>query len=122
MTRLLNVLLFLALLPSASFAAELSIVSGVYQREKSKVDGANAGGTSAIEVGGRFADKLTEQQMWYGEGKILLKSYEAGSGASAPDNYTGLTARGGIRYLFTEFSEKIVPYIAGAGGYESDKE
>ena len=102
-------------------AGEVSLVSGLYKHDKTKVDGVNAGGSTTIEVGGRYGDKITRQQAWYTEVGILLKSYESGAGREAPDNFTGIKALGGIRYVFPDFSEKVLPYIAGAAGYQTDK-
>ena len=102
-------------------ALDLSLISGVYKQEKNKTDGAKAGGSNAVSAGARVGDRFTAHQGWFTDGKIVLKSFEGGDGAPAPDNYTGLSLAGGYRYYLMELNKQIVPYLGAAGAYETDK-
>lgn len=100
---------------------EISGVSTLYQSEKVKQDGSNAGGETNITIGGRAHQFATEDQQWFGEARIALTSWDAPSGSKAPSNATSIWLLGGFRQFFTEFSQVVIPYAQLYGGYKSQK-
>ncbi len=109
-------------LSSAALAAEISMVSGIYQGTKTKIDGDDQGGESAISLGARYAEPLTDAFHWYGEGSLTLRSYDAPDGLKAPSDSTSIALFGGVRIYFPEFSQVVTPYFGGRAGFQSIKE
>lgn len=103
------------------FAAEVSLVSGLYRSKEDKVGGQDQGKETIINAGGRYADELGVRLFWFGEGDLTLKSYTAGSSGDSPSNSTGLSAGGGVRYYFDKLGETISPYAYGKGLFRNEK-
>ncbi len=103
------------------FAAEASLVSGLYRSSEEKIGGTNQGKETIINAGGRYSDELSTYLFWFGEGALTLKSYTSGPAGSSPSNSTGLSAGGGVRYYFNKLSEAISPYGYGKGLFKNEK-
>ena len=110
--------LLMTVAPAAQ-AGEVSFVSGLYRTEKTKVDGADVGSKSTIDLGGRFSEAIDPRLYWFAEGLLTTRSY---SGTGAPDNNTSLSAGGGVRYYFGRFAEFAVPYASAYGAYKDVKD
>src|SRR5690606_28589240 len=81
---------------SASYAAEVSLLSGLYKQEKEKRGGEDAGDRSEIELGGRYADEYDVGMDWFGEAALTMRSYDAPSGQTSPSDSTSLNLGGGL--------------------------
>lgn len=103
-------------------AADIAMVSGLFKNESAKVDGTNAGGKTEISVGGRYHEDMSTHMAWFGHGGLSIKSYKAGKGAEAPDNSTGITLGGGVRWYFNPFSAAAVPFAGAMGYYKNDRD
>jgi hypothetical protein len=113
--RLIGTTLALATLmgASSSMAADVTVVSGFYERSSPKFEGKNTGSTSKVSLGGRYTDDLTSESAWIGGAEIALRSYSGSGGIPTPDNSVSMTITGGARYYFKPFAEAIVPYVSG---------
>ena len=111
----------LLLLATGGQAAEVSLISGLYQSEENKLDGDDAGGEQVISLGGRFGDDMDARMLWFGEGSLALRSYDAPKGGKAPSNSTSLSLGGGVRMYFDPFSESVAPYVLAQGSYRNEK-
>ncbi len=116
-----SLLLFAAMSGSNLFAADVTLVSGFYQKESNKIDSQSVGSTSTISLGGRFSDDLTESVAWLGEANVKMRSYTAAAGRVTPDNGVGLSVGGGARNYFKAFTAGVVPYVSGMATIVSDK-
>jgi hypothetical protein len=116
------VLIGLVALSAQAKAAEISLLSGVYQNEESKLNGDDDGGKSTISLGGRFGDQLDARILWFGRGELVLRSHDAPKGGKAPSSSTSLAVGGGLRYYFDPFSQSVAPYIEGEGSFQSIKD
>lgn len=117
------VILFLTLAGSTTLqAAELSLLSGLYQSEKSQYDGDDNGGKSTISAGGRFGEALDQHVHWFGQGVLTLRSYDAPKGGKAPASSTSLALGGGVRYYFGALSERLYPFVAALGEFRNEKD
>ena len=96
---------------TSALALDLSLVSGGYKQEKQKNDGVRAGSSTAIQGGARIGDRFSTHQGWYGDGLVILKTFDGGDNTPSPDNYTGLNVGGGYRLYLMEFNKQITPYI-----------
>ncbi len=103
-------------------AADVTMVSGFYQKENQKIDGKTKGSISKISLGGRFSDDLNTNTAWIGEGDLNMRSYTASGGVPTPDNSVGLTVGGGVRYYFKPIATAVVPYAAAMAWIKNDKE
>ncbi len=101
---------------SVAYAGEISMISGLYQSEKTKAGG-NTVGTSTMGVGLRYAEPLDDVMHWFGQANLTLRSY---SGSPSPDNSTSLALLGGVRYYFPAFSVSVTPFLSLYGGYKAD--
>lgn len=109
-----------ALAPSIH-AADVTFLSGIYQKSSDKVDGSSRGSTSTLSFGGRFSDDLTTETAWVAEGDLRLISYSAAAGSPTPDNAMGLKLGGGSRYYFKPIVEAVVPYATGIVTLKNEK-
>jgi len=105
-----------------ALAGELSLVSGFYRSEKSKIDGDDAGKESTIDIGGRFADLFDTRTQWFAQGLLTMKSYDAGKNDKAPSDSTSLALGGGIRYYFNKMAEDVTPFAYGLAQYKNQKD
>lgn len=110
-----------ALVAHNAFAAEVSLISGLYKKSSTKTDGKNAGSTSTIGAAGRFHDDLGGSLAWYGAAGLLLNSYTAADGRSSPDNGVSLSIGGGVRHYFKPFGTAVVPFGAIGGDIRNGK-
>lgn len=110
-----------ALLSTGAFAAEVSLVSGVYKKAATKVDGKNSGSTSMFGAGGRYHDDLGGSMAWYGSAGVLFNSYTAPDGRSSPDNAVNLSVGGGVRHYFKPFGAGVVPFGSVGGEIRNGK-
>lgn len=120
-TALLASLLMAMPFLQEAYAADVTFLSGIYQKSSDKVEGVSAGSTSTLSVGGRFSDDLTTETAWVAEGDLRLISYSAASGVPSPDNAMGLKIGGGSRYYFKPIVEAVVPYATGIVTLKSEK-
>lgn len=120
-TALLTSLLMAMPFLQEAHAADVTFLSGIYQKSSDKVEGVSAGSTSTLSVGGRFSDDLTTETAWVAEGDLRLISYSAASGVPSPDNAMGLKIGGGSRYYFKPIVEAVVPYATGIVTLKSEK-
>lgn len=102
-------------------AADVTLISGFYQKSSEKINGSTKGSTSLISLGGRFADDLNTDTAWLAEGSLKLRSYAASAGNPTPDNSMGVTIGGGARYYFKPWVTAVVPYVSGIVKITSDK-
>ncbi len=103
-------------------AADLSLISGLYQSEDKKVEGEDSGSKSVIEVGSRYGDKFDGEMIeWFGQGSLILKSYDAGANDVSPSNSTSLRIGGGLRNYFDPLTENVAPFVHLLGEYRADK-
>jgi hypothetical protein len=112
--------LFLSVFLSWSISAsgaEISLLSGVYQSETTKVNGAKSLETDTISLGGRYGDFIDLRQAWFMEALVSFQQYEAPT--NAPDNSNNLTIGGGYRYYISRISESLIPYGAVSGRYRN---
>lgn len=116
----ISLVALVGLTPSAS-AFDLSLVSGGFQQDKIKTDGAKAGGGNTMQGGARVGDRFSTHQGWYAQGLIAAKTFEGGDNTPAPDNFTGLSVAGGYRLYLIEFSKSVTPFVGIGGAYETDK-
>lgn len=107
---------------SVAQAAEISLLSGLYQSEESESGGANAGGKTTISAGGRFSEQLDGNLFWFAQGGLILRSFKEDAAGNAPSNSTSLNAGGGMRYYFAKLSENVSPFAYGMGEFKSDKD
>jgi hypothetical protein len=103
-------------------AADVTLVSGFYQKSSEKIDGKTKGSTSVFGAGGRFSDDLNTDMAWIGQGDLEMKSYTASAGIPSPDNALGMEVGGGVRYYFKPFAPAVVPYVSGIASVLSDKD
>jgi hypothetical protein len=115
------VTLAVGMFASSTMAAELSMLSGLYKTEKSKVSDDDAGGQTAIQVGARYGDKLEAMLEWFAQSQLVLRSYDAPEGGEAPSNSTSIFIGGGVRSYFDPITENTAPFITGWGEYRNDK-
>jgi hypothetical protein len=113
--------LLLGLQATPSMAADVTFLSGIYQKSSDKVDGSSRGSTSTLSLGGRFSDDLTTETAWVAEGDLRLISYSAAAGSPSPDNAMGLKLGGGSRYYFKPIVEAVVPYATAIVTIKSEK-
>jgi hypothetical protein len=109
------------LMPQIANAADVTFLSGIYQKSSAKVDGSSRGSTSTVSLGGRFSDDLTTETAWVAEGDIRLISYSVTGGGPTPDNALGLKVGGGSRFYFKPIVEAVVPYATGIVTMRSEK-
>jgi len=114
--------LVLSLVSNRGFAADVSLVSGLFKKESAKIDGKNAGNTSEFGAAGRFHDDLSESMGWYAEGGLALNSYSATDGRRSPDNGVSILLGGGVRHYFKPFATAVVPYASAGGDVRNRKE
>ena len=119
--RILAVTLLSASATTSLNAADITLLSGFYQKSSEKIDGVTKGSTSLVSLGGRFSDDLNTDTAWIGEGAIKMRSYAASGGSPSPDNSMGVTIGGGVRYYFKPFATAVVPYVSGIAKVTSDK-
>lgn len=98
---------------TSSMAADVTLLSGFYERTSPKIEGKNTGSTSTVSLGGRYTDDLTSDTAWIGSANIALRSYTGSGDIPTPDNSVSMTIGGGARYYFKPFAEAIVPYVSG---------
>ena len=103
-------------------AADIAMVSGLFKNEEAKIDGTNAGGKTEISFGARYHEDMATSMAWFAHGGLSLKNYKGGKDTKAPDNTTGITMGGGVRWYFTPFSTAAVPFASGMGYYKNDKD
>lgn len=116
--RPLPTLLLLGILfTNPAFGWEISLVSGLFHHEEYKTAGADTGGKSEFTLGARVAELVSPSMHWYSEGIVVHRTFESAPGIKTPDDKTSLVAKGGVRYYFFEFSDKVAPFLAAAGGY-----
>ncbi len=115
------VLLAATTFSSNLFAADVTLVSGFYEKASDKIASQSVGSKSTVSLGGRFSDDLTESVAWIGEAQLKMRSYSAASGRVTPDNGLGLTVGGGARNYFKPFVAGVVPYVSGVARILSDK-
>lgn len=116
-----GLLLSLGFFVSPANAADVTFLSGVYQKASDKVDGSSRGSTSTLSFGGRFSDDLTTETAWVAEGDLRFISYSAAAGGPSPDNALGLKLGGGSRFYFKPIVEAVVPYATGIVTIKSEK-
>lgn len=102
-------------------AADVTLLSGFYQRTSPKIEGKSTGSTSTISLGGRYSDDLTTEMAWIGGAEIALRSYSGSGGIPTPDNSVGMVIRGGARHYFKPFADAIVPYVSGIASLVNTK-
>lgn len=102
-------------------AADVTLISGFYEKSNEKIDGKTKGSISTVSLGGRFSDDLNTDTAWIGEADINMRSYAASSGALAPDNSVGIMIGAGARYYFKPIATAVVPYASGIARVKSDK-
>ncbi len=98
---------------NGAYAADITLVSGFYQKSSDKIDGKTKGSTSVFGAGGRFSDDLNTDMAWIGQADLKMKSYTASAGIPSPDNGLGMEVGGGVRNYFKPFATAIVPYVSG---------
>lgn len=113
--------LVVGILSTPAVAADVTFLSGIYQKSSDKVDGSSRGSTSTLSLGGRFSDDLTTETAWVAEGDLRLISYSAAAGSPSPDNAMGLKLGGGSRYYFKPIVEAVVPYATAIVTLKSEK-
>ncbi len=106
---------------TSALAADVTLLSGFYQRSSPKIEGKNTGSTSTISLGGRYTDDLTTDMAWIGGAEIALRSYSGSGGTPTPDNSVGMVLRGGARHYFKPFADAIVPYVSGIASLVNTK-
>lgn len=114
--------LALGVFTTAAYAADISLVSGLFKKESSKIEGKNAGSTSVFGLGGRFHDDLDEMLAWYGQAELGMNSYSAPDGRRSPDNGVSLKFGGGVRHYFKPFATAVVPFASVGGDVRNQKE
>ena len=107
---------------SGLHAADVTLVSGFYQKSSEKIDGKTKGSTSVFGAGGRFSDDMNTEMAWIGQGDLKMKSYTASAGIPSPDNALGMEIGGGVRYYFMPFATAVVPYVSGIASVLSHKD
>jgi hypothetical protein len=108
-------------IPETARAADVTFLSGIYEKSSAKVDGSSKGSTSTVSLGGRFSDDLTTETAWVAEGDLRLISYSVTGGGPTPDNALGLKIGGGSRFYFKPIVEAVVPYATGIVTLRSEK-
>ena len=118
-----NILLMLTsiMFGSVAHAADISFVSGLYEKKSTKIDGKNAGSSTTMSLGGRFHQDLDTTLAWFAQTQIDLNTYTSSNNAPAPDNSANLAAGGGVRYYFKPFAPAVVPYAAGLVEFKNNK-
>lgn len=101
-------------------ALELSATSGLLQTREIKSGGRSTGSSTTITVGSRVSDFLSPSAGWLAEVGLTQVSYDSDVG-SAPDSFTGITLGGGYRIFFPDFSEKVLPFLGGKGGFRKEQ-
>ena len=103
------------LVAGSAQAADIAMVSGLFKNESAKVDGTNAGGKTEISFGARYHEDMATNMAWFAHGGLSLKNYKGGKNTESPDNTTGVTMGGGVRWYFTPFSTAAVPFASAMG-------
>lgn len=111
----------MGLLSTLAQAADLSLVSGLYQTSESKSNGNKGISASSIEAGGRFGSMVDGKLGWFAQALLALRSYDAPSGQQAPSDSTSLRAGGGVRVIGKRWNETAIPFIWGLGEFRSEK-
>lgn len=120
-TPIRQVLIALSSLPTLALAADVSMVSGLYKKSESEFNGNDAGGSSTIEVGGRYGDMIDGHLGWFGQALLAMRSYDAPSGVDEPSDSTSLSLGGGVRYIGKRWNESAIPFLWGMGSYRNEK-
>ena len=111
----------LLVIPTMVMAADLSLVSGLYQKSGTKQNDQDDGDSSAIELGGRYGQNIDSKLGWFGQAVTTMRTYDAPSGVKSASNSLSLNIGGGIRYIGKRWNESAVPFLWAMGAYKSDK-
>jgi hypothetical protein len=103
------------------YGADVTLISGVYKQEKTKINGSNAGGQSEISAGARYHEDLSTQVAWFGQAQLAFRDYRGADDRKAPDNSTGIAIGGGLRRYFANFPQGVAPFVAGVVAVKNDK-
>jgi len=117
---ILTVLVMVGGTSQTTEAAEISVLSGLYKQEKSKTNGDSTGGQSETEIGARYGDDFDQGMIWFGQGRLTLRSYEAAKGGKSPSSSTSLRLGGGLRLYFDAFTQGLTPFVYGLAEYVND--
>ncbi|MFW7378827.1 MAG: hypothetical protein ACOH5I_08475 [Oligoflexus sp.] len=101
-------------LTSPSFAAEISLLQGIYSSSKDE----NGITSTTINFGGRYGLDPDGQGFWFGQAFYSQTSF---SGNGAPDSQSSIRIGGGRRYLLPAFSKRIEPYLSWLAELEQGK-
>lgn len=110
-------------LPSVSAsAADVSLVSGVYQASSTETNNDNKVGDTTLEVGGRYTTDPAPgaKTVWMMEGLLKTTKHEAPKGSPDPDDDNSFAVGAGIRNYFPNMSEKVRPLIQGRFGLKNE--
>lgn len=90
-------------------AAEISLLSGVFQTAETERNNDNKTGKTTLEVGGRFATDTVDRYNWMIEGLLRTTKYDAPKGSADPDDDNEFSIGIGRRHYFLNMSESIRP-------------
>lgn len=110
-----------AIFSTSAFAAEVSLVSGLYKKTADKAEGKNNGSTSTFGLGGRFHDDLGGSLAYFASAGLFANSYTAPDGRSSPSNAVNLSIGGGVRNYFKPFGTAVVPFGAVSADIRNQK-
>jgi hypothetical protein len=121
--RNLAAVLAIGFMGTPALAADLSMLTGLYKTESNKTGGDESGSKDTIEFGSRYGDKFDGEMVeWFGQGSMILRSYDAGENDLSPSNSTSLRLGGGIRSYFDPLTENVAPFAYILGEYRADKD
>ncbi len=106
---------------SLASSMDLSVASGLFKTSSSKSNGTDTGGQTEISAQARLMNNIDANLSWIGEAGLILTSYKAPSGSTAPSNHTGIRIGGGARYYFEQLGKGIWPFADGIVSYRNIK-
>ena len=105
-------------------AAEISVLSGIFESAETETNNDNKIGETTLEVGGRYATDVVERYNWMIEVLLRTTKYDAPKGRPDPDDDNSFSVGAGRRFYFLNMSENIRPLFqmrAGLNNASSSK-
>lgn len=97
-------------------AAEISVLSGVFQSAETETNNDNKIGETTLEVGGRYATDTVERYNWMIEVLLRTTKHDAPKGSPDPDDDNSFAVGAGRRFYFQNMSESVRPLFQMRAG------
>ena len=97
-------------------AAEISVLSGVFQSAETETNNDNKIGETTLEVGGRYSTDTVDRYNWMIEALLRTTKHDAPKGSADPDDDNSFSIGVGRRFYFLNMSENIRPLFQMRAG------